>query len=174
MEEKRDSIDALSLQLGDVFEHVRQEFASSIQLAYGGDGTLVIVSNNETDSNDFRVKVGESVSKVTNNDCGFLLSEGPDEYKDNIAAYVTESPSNAYDYTLGLCTELELSNEETNRIFNIIYNNTGGEGSDSKNKCAGFIYFLCSDIGIDEVTESTGVSKRKIQEYAMEASKTIS
>lgn len=135
------TIDPLPETLSDVFERIYgdNEDTDLIQLIYGADDVLVVISTSDEPDPEFQELISTAINE-TEHLCGFVISDGPNEYSNYTSAYIRHKPDNAYEYILPICSKLGINPTEAASVFKTAYQNTGDEGEKAPQTAAAHIY----------------------------------
>lgn len=166
------NINNLNQDLQNVYEEINNTDID-VEFAYGSDeDTLVIVSQSKGPSKEFRVGVAESIMSTLEKPCGFILSDGPNEYDKYTTAYIRSSPTNSYEYVLAPLCKLNFKEEDVTEIFHKVYSISEGKQTDSNPRlmAATYLYIISKrkDINNNSITHIAnimGVSEDDIRNY---------
>lgn len=163
------TIDELSEKLINVFDEIYSEHEETdlIQLIYGADDVLVVISFSEEPSPEFQEAIDNGINK-TDYLCGYVLSDGPKNYSNYTSAYIRENPENAYEYVLPICSQLGIDTTTSASIFKTAYENTGGEGEDAAITGAAHVYLNIESYDdtnyVEQLSEIIDVEERKLRQ----------
>lgn len=169
------SIKELDEDMINVFENIL-ESDIEFNFAYGGDeNALVVISNSKGPDKEFREKIARSILETLNQPCGFILSDGPDEYSEYTTAYLRLKPEHSYEYVLAPIIELDFDDEEVTSVFHQIYSSSEDETEDNPLVMAAtYLYILARQKDshnntIRHISNLMNVSEDEIRNNAMNA-----
>lgn len=168
------SIKELDENMINVFENIL-ESDIEFNFAYGGDeNALVVISNSKGPDKEFREMIARSILDALNQPCGFILSDGPDEYSEYTTAYLRLEPEYSYEYVLAPIIELDFNDEEVTSVFHQINSYSEDETEDNPLVMAAtYLYIFArqkdsSNNSISYISNLMNVSEDEIRDNVKE------
>lgn len=175
-----ESIQNLGENLKRVYNNI-VESDTDFNFAYSSDeDTLVIVSNSKGPDKEFRENISKSIIEELDQPCGFILSDGPDEYEDHTTAYIRMNPDNAYEYILAPITKLNFSDEDVTEIFHRVYSISNEEDEENPLLMAATYLYIFGrqkdhdNKSISYISELMNVSEKDIRNNVLKLSNIMS
>lgn len=110
---KKTNTGSLPESLTAVLDNLESTDSDEIESAYGTDeDVLVLVAQDNDLQDEFIYSIASEVSDKmdeTNEDIGFIISEGPDDLSNQKAAYIREDPEEPREYVMTFCYRLGLN-----------------------------------------------------------------
>lgn len=172
MEKDSGSIEDLNSNLQSIVKEIESKHSDIVEFCYGAkqSETLVVIAKEDVDVPEFQTNIGYIVADVPEKPYGMLLSDGPEQYKDNPTLYIRSDSQNAYEYILSVCSKIGMDIEKTGNLFSSMYELTGNEGDLSLEVALGYIYrYDMEETSISELSQISGVDEEDIREQAMKA-----
>jgi hypothetical protein len=169
MDSDNESINGLNDDMVSIYDRIKRECSEMVDFCYGAQdiNTLVVIGKGNIDINKFRKSIGLIAAEEPNEPVGMVLGEAPDEYSGQTTAYIRYNPKNAYEYVIGICAELDVSDKRVRDIFKSMYDSVEDESDNPLEVATGYIYnYSIGKISISELSKVTGVSEDKIRERA--------
>lgn len=161
------SINNLNDVLYELHLTLKNDDKLDFQYMYGSENALVIVSNSKSADEEFQQRIGELIMSTMEEPCGFVLSDGPDNYSKYTTAYLRTDSNNPYEFVLAPCAKLDIDIKEVTTIFRKIYY-ASKETENPHKMAAAYLYILISSAelienSLSKISTVMSVSEKNIK-----------